>query len=145
MIARSRSPYAPISYAMFKGRDLHTTIPCAAYDRGLCARDTDCRAVVGVQSVRWVFDAGRGHLQVWPSHSRSRNFNCNYDGKRHKFDRKITEEKLRRGSEQQQEVDDELSSFEEVEVARQRGEVWNPRFMTEARRKELGRRGRCRC
>ena len=31
-VARSESPYAPISYAMFKDGDLHATIPCAACD-----------------------------------------------------------------------------------------------------------------
>ena len=55
---------------------IHATIPYAACDRGLCARGTDCRAVVGVQSVRRVFDAKRGHLWVWVSCSRS--LNCNY-------------------------------------------------------------------
>jgi hypothetical protein len=54
---------------------------------------------------------------------------------------------LRRSSEQQ-EVDDEVSSFEEVKVQKKlvkEGEidvVENPRFMTEARRKELERRQR---
>jgi hypothetical protein len=65
------------------------------------------------------------------------------DGKRHKLDKKITEEELRRRS---SEVEDEASSFEEIMVQKKlvkEGKievVENPRFMTEARRKELERR-----
>jgi len=55
----------------------------------------------------------------------------------------------RRSSEQQQEVDDELSNFEEVDVQKKHVKVGKfelvekRRFMTEARRKEL-ERDRCR-
>ena len=69
------------------------------------------------------------------------------DGKRHKLDKKITEEEFRRSSEQEH-VEDEVSSFKEVKVQKKflkEGKievVENPRFMTDARRKELERRQR---
>jgi hypothetical protein len=67
------------------------------------------------------------------------------DGKRNKLDKKITEEELRRSSEQEVVVD-EVSSFEEIMVQKKlvkEGKikvVENPRFLMEARRKELERR-----
>jgi len=82
---------------------------------------------------------------VWAC--RSRSFNYDYslqqifdDGKWHKLDKKITEELWRRNSEQQ--VDDEVSSCEEIEVQKKlvKELVDNPKFMTEARREELERR-----
>jgi hypothetical protein len=59
-------------------------------------------------------------------------------GKRHKLDKKITEEELRR---RRSEVEDEVGSLEEIMVQKtfvKEGKievVENPRFMTEARRK----------
>jgi hypothetical protein len=67
------------------------------------------------------------------------------DGKRHKLDKKVTEEELRRSSEHEV-VDDEVSSFEEIMVQKKlvkEGKievVENPRYLTEPRRKELERR-----
>jgi hypothetical protein len=63
------------------------------------------------------------------------------DRKRHKLDKKITEEGLRRRS---SEVEEEVSSLEEIMVhegGEDRG-GGDPRFMTEARWKELERRQR---
>ena len=64
------------------------------------------------------------------------------NGKRHKLDKKITEEELKRRS-SKREVEDEVSSFEEVKVQKKlmkEGKVEvveNPQFMTQARRMEL--------
>ena len=70
------------------------------------------------------------------------------DGKRHKLDEKITEEELRKRS-SEWEVEDEVTSFEEVEAQKKLLKEGNievlesPRFITEARPKELERgRGR---
>jgi hypothetical protein len=66
------------------------------------------------------------------------------NGKRHKLDKEITEEELRKRS-SEGEVEDEVSSLEEVKVQKKlvkevKIEVMeNPRFMSEARRKELER------
>jgi hypothetical protein len=65
------------------------------------------------------------------------------DGKWHKPDKKMAED-LR--SSEQQEVDDEVSSFEELKVQKQlvkRGKIEvpeNPMFMTEARRRRQWRK-----
>jgi hypothetical protein len=121
--------------------------PCAACDRRLCARNTDCGPVVGAQSVWGLFEAAvetafvGGYAAAAAPLQIERQLQAANpdDGKRHKLDKKITEEELKQKSSERK-VEDETSSFEEVKVQKKlmkEGEVVeNPMFMTEARRKE---------
>ena len=124
--------------------------PCAAYDRRLCPRNTECGPIVGGQSVWRLFDAtvkaffvGGFPAAVASTANGTMTTTCESDdGKRHKLDKKITEEGVE-AKEFGREVGYEVSSFEEVEVQKKlmkEGKVVeNPMFMTEARRKELKR------
>jgi hypothetical protein len=78
LIARSGSPYAPISYATLKDEGLHTTmrIPaphaiegCQGYRLQGCLR--------GSISTAGIRHRGRGRLRVWVCRCRSRSLNYN--------------------------------------------------------------------
>jgi hypothetical protein len=88
--------------------------------------------------------SGVGMPQLQPQSSLQLQPSNLDNGQRHTLDRRITEEELRRRSEEGG-VENEVSSIEEVKVQKKlvkEGKievVENPKFMTEARRKELER------
>ena len=145
-VVPSGSPYAPISYAMFKDEDLHTTMRIPAphaiegYAPGIPTAGPSTGGFDqygGYSTPRSRPSSGVGMPQPQPQ-----PINLD-DGKRRKLDKKITEEEPRRSYEKEEE--DDASSFEDVKIEKKlvkEGKievVENPRFMTEARRKELER------
>ena len=114
---RSGSPYAPISYATFRGEDLHTTlripVPHAieGYGRGYRLRGRH-RGVNQYERYSTSRSSWAGTpLQQPPPQPQPQPVNRD-DGKRHKLDQEITEEELRKRSSEQQEIDDEVSNCE---------------------------------
>jgi hypothetical protein len=149
-VARSGSPYTPISY---RDEDLHTTmrIPAPHAIEGYAPGIPTAGPSSGINHFGGGYSTPRSRpssgvdmplLQPQPSLQLQPS---NLDnGKRHTLDRRITEEELRRRSEEGG-VEDEVSSIEEVKARKKlvkEGKievVENPKFMTEARRKELER------
>jgi len=148
------SPYAPILYAtfnaMFKDEDLHTTmqIPAPHAIEGYAPEIP----IAGPSTGRFSQYSGYPTPRSRPSSSvdmpqpQPQPINLD-DGKRHKLDKRITEEEPRRSSENEVE-EDEASSFEDGKIEKKLVSEWgievveNPRFMTEARKKESERERR---
>jgi len=148
-VSRSGSPYVPISY---RDEDLLTTMRIPAphaiegYAPGIptAGPSSGDNHFGGCSTPRSRPSSGVGMPQLQPQPSLQLQPSNLDNGKRHKLDKKITEEELRKRSEEVG-AEDEVSSIEEVKARKKlvkEGKievVENPRFMTEARKKELER------
>jgi hypothetical protein len=101
LVARSASPYVPISYATFKAEDLHTTmrIPAPHAIEGYAPGIPTAGPSSGFNQYGWYStprswpSSGVDMPQPQPQLQHQPPINLD-DGKRHKLDKKITEEEL---------------------------------------------------
>jgi len=118
-VARSGSPYTPISY---RDEDLHTTMQIPAphaiegYAPGIpTAGPSSGDQYGGYSTARSRPSSGVGMPLLQPQPSLQLQPSNLDNGKRHTLDKKITEEELRKRSEEGG-VEDEVSSIEAVKV-----------------------------